>query len=191
LNPEPGAVYYLFINLLFPVIVAAGCLLLAFRYYPRYIARVFEEDDRNMPPSERFADGHDYVKTRSHVVFAHHFATIAGAGPIVGPTLALAFGWQPVWLWILIGGIFFGAVHDMSAMFVSLRERGQTIAAIARRTLGPVGYVLNLAVLIFVLTIINAIFLNLSVTALTSTYPVTALGLSDSFPVTRAAPWLA
>ena len=177
LEPRPGAVYYLVINLLFPVIVAAGFLLLAFRVYPRYIARVFGEDDRNVPPSERFADGRDYVKTRSHVVFAHHFATIAGAGPIVGPTLALAFGWQPVWLWIVIGGIFFGAVHDMSAMFVSLREQGQTIAAIARRTLGPVGYLLNLAILIFVLTIINAIFLNLSVTALTSTYPVTALGL--------------
>jgi len=165
-------------NLLLPVVVAAACLLLAVRWYPRYIARVFREDDGNPPPSERFADGRDYVKSRSHVVFAHHFATIAGAGPIVGPTLALAFGWQPVWLWVVIGGIFFGAVHDMSAMFLSVRERGQTIAAIARRTLGPVGYVLNLIVLIFVLTIINAIFLNLSVTALTSTYPLEALGLA-------------
>jgi carbon starvation protein len=165
-------------NLLVVVAVAAGCFLLAYRWYPGYIAGVFKEDDRNVPPSERFADGHDYVKTRSHVVFAHHFATIAGAGPIVGPTLALAFGWQPVWLWIVIGGIFFGAVHDMSAMFLSLRERGQTIAAIARRTLGPVGFLLNLIVLIFVLTILNAIFLNLSVTALTSTYPMASLGLT-------------
>jgi carbon starvation protein len=165
-------------NLLLPVAVAAGCLLLAFRWYPPYIARAFKEDDRNPPPSERFADGRDYVKSRSHVVFAHHFATIAGAGPIVGPTLALAFGWQPVWLWVVIGGVFFGAVHDMSAMFLSVRERGQTIAAVARRTLGPVGYLLNLVILIFVLTIINAIFLNLSVTALTSTYPLEALGLA-------------
>ena len=112
------------------------------------------------------------------MVFGHHFATIAGAGPIVGPTLALAFGWQPVWLWVVIGGICFGAVHDMTTMFASVRERGESIAAIARRTLGPVGYVLNLVVLIFVLTIINAIFLNLSVTALTSTYPLGALGLA-------------
>jgi carbon starvation protein len=165
-------------NLLVPVAAAAACLYLAFRWYPRYIAHVFKEDDRNPPPCERYADGTDYVKSRTHVVFAHHFATIAGAGPIVGPTLALAFGWQPVWLWVVVGGICFGAVHDMSAMFTSVRERGQSIAAVARRTLGPVGYLLNLVVLIFVLTIINAIFLNLSVTALTSTYPLSALALS-------------
>ncbi|MEZ5320283.1 MAG: carbon starvation CstA family protein [Vicinamibacterales bacterium] len=165
-------------NLLAPVVVAAAALLLAFRLYPRYIGRVFKEDDRNVPPSERLADGTDYVKSKSHVVFGHHFATIAGAGPIVGPTLALAFGWQPVWLWVVIGGIFFGAVHDMSAMFMSVREGGQTIGAIARRVLGPAGYVLNLVVLIFVLTIINAIFLNLAVTALTSVYPMASLGLT-------------
>jgi len=165
------------VNLLWPVLVAAAGFVLALRWYPRYIARVFKEDDRNVPPSERLGDGVDYVKSRSQVVFAHHFATIAGAGPIVGPTLALAFGWQPVWLWVIIGGIFFGAVHDMSAMFMSVRENGQTVAAIARRTLGPVGYVLNLIVLIFVLTIINAIFLNLSVTALTSVYPLASIGM--------------
>jgi carbon starvation protein len=165
------------VNLLWPVLIAAACMLLALRWYPRYIARVFKEDDRNVPPSERLADGVDYVKSRSQVVFAHHFATIAGAGPIVGPTLALAFGWQPVWLWVIIGGIFFGAVHDMAAMFISVRENGQTVAAIARKTLGPIGYVLNLVVLIFVLTIINAIFLNLSVTALTSVYPLASIGM--------------
>lgn len=164
-------------NLLVPVLLAAVFFLIALRWYPPYIARVFREDDRNVPPSVRLADGVDYVESRTQVVFAHHFATIAGAGPIVGPTLALAFGWQPVWLWVIVGGIFFGAVHDMTAMFMSLRENGSTIAAVARKTLGPAGYLLNLIVLIFVLTIINAIFLNLSVTALTSVYPLDALGL--------------
>ncbi len=167
-------------NILVPVSVAAACLLLACRWYPRYIARVFREDDSNPTPGERLADGRDYVKSRTHVVFGHHFATIAGAGPIVGPTLALAFGWQPVWLWVVIGGIFFGAVHDMSAMFVSAREGGKSIGAIARTTLGPLGYLLNLTVLIFVLTIISAIFLNLSVTALTSLYPLDALKLDPA-----------
>ena len=164
-------------NILVPVAVAAAIFLVALRWYPQYIARAFGEDDRTPTPSERHADGRDYVKSRSQVVFAHHFATIAGAGPIVGPTLALAYGWQPVWLWIVFGGIFFGAVHDMSAVFVSIREGGRSIGEIARRTLGPAGYLLNLLILIFVLTIINAIFLNLSVTALTSTYPLEALGL--------------
>lgn len=167
-------------NILLPVTAAAVLLILAYRWYPRYIARVFKEDDTRMTPCERLADGKDYVKSRTHVVFGHHFATIAGAGPIVGPTLALAYGWQPVWLWLVIGGIFFGAMHDMTAMFVSAREGGKSIGAIARTTLGPLGYLLNLTVLIFVLAIINAIFLNLSVTALTSLYPLEALRLDPS-----------
>lgn len=159
--------------------MAALVLGVALRLYPRYIARVFMEDDAHMPPSERFADGRDYVKSPTHVVFGHHFATIAGAGPIVGPTLALAFGWQPVWLWVVLGGIFFGAAHDMSVLFTSLREGGRSIGEVARRVLGPAGYLLNLLVLIFVLSIINAIFLNLSVVALTSIYPLEALRVTD------------
>src|SRR5690606_29081011 len=157
---------------------AAAALALAMRLYPPFIARTFREDDGNAPPSARYADGRDYVDSRSHVVFGHHFASIAGAGPIVGPTLALAFGWQPVWLWVVLGGIFFGAAHDMSVLFTSLREGGRSIADVARRVLGPTGYLLNLLVLIFVLSIINAIFLNLSVVALTSTYPLETLGVA-------------
>ncbi|MCU0257268.1 MAG: hypothetical protein MUF60_11075 [Vicinamibacterales bacterium] len=153
---------------------------LALRIYPRWIARVYQEDDRNPPPSVTHADGRDFVESRTHVAFAQHFSAIAGAGPIVGPTLALAFGWQPVWLWIVIGGIFFGAVHDMAVLFTSLRERGCTVVGLARRALGPAGYVLMLVVLVFVLTVINAIFLNLSVTALTSIYPLAAMGLDQT-----------
>jgi carbon starvation protein len=167
------------VNILIPVVTAGVALAVAVRLYPPLIARVFAEDDRNPPPSRVKADGVDYVPSRPHVVFGHHFATIAGAGPIVGPTLALALGWQPVWLWVVLGGIFFGAVHDMSVMFTSLREGGRSIGDVARRVLGPAGYLLNLLVLIFVLSIINAIFLNLSVTALTSMYPVSAMGLVE------------
>jgi carbon starvation protein len=167
------------VNILLPVVVAGAALALAVRLYPPIIARAFAENDDNPPPSATRADGRDYVATRTHVVFGHHFATIAGAGPIVGPTLALALGWQPVWLWVVLGGIFFGAAHDMSVMCTSLREGGRSIGDIARRVLGPAGYLLNLLVLIFVLSIINAIFLNLSVTALTSTYPIDAMGLAD------------
>ena len=166
-------------NILIPVVLAGVALSLAVRFYPPVIARIFAEDDRNPPPSRTQADGVDFVESRPHVVFGHHFATIAGAGPIVGPTLALALGWQPVWLWVILGGIFFGAVHDMSVMFTSLREGGRSIGDIARKVLGPAGYLLNLLVLIFVLSIINAIFLNLSVTALTSMYPVSAMGLVE------------
>jgi carbon starvation protein len=164
-------------NILVPVVAAAAFLLIALRIYPRWIASVFNEDDSNPTPAVRNEDGRDYIKSRTAVVFGHHFATIAGAGPIVGPTLAIAFGWQPVWLWVVLGGIFYGAVHDMSVMFASVREGGKTIAEVARRTLGPLGYLLMLLVLVFVLSIINAIFLKLSVQALTSAYPLESLRL--------------
>ncbi len=164
-------------NVLLVVVAGGAILLLASRTYPFWIARVFDQDDANPPPSVRFADGKEYVKTPSQVVFAHHFASIAGAGPIVGPILALAFGWGPAWLWIIFGGILYGAVHDMTAMFVSLREGGKTIAEVARRTLGTTGYLLFVVFLIFVLCLINAIFLNLSARALTSVVSIESLGV--------------
>jgi carbon starvation protein len=163
-------------NVLLIVGVGALLLFLASRTYPFWIARVFDQDDRAAPPAVRLADGRDYVATPTHVVFAHHFASIAGAGPILGPTLALAFGWGPAWLWIVLGGIFYGAVHDMSSMFVSVREGGRTIAEIARRTLGTGGYLLFVAFLLLVLSLVNAIFLKASAAALTSAYPLSLLG---------------
>lgn len=161
------------------LVVAAGALLLwiATRVYPFWIARTFDENDSNPTPAERFADDKDFVKSPSHVVFAHHFASIAGAGPIVGPIIALAFGWTPAWLWIILGGIFYGAVHDMSSMFISVREGGRTIAEIARRTLGNFGYFLFVAFLLIVISLVNAIFLKLSAGALASMYPLQSLGL--------------
>jgi len=172
-------------NILIVVGVGAALLLLASRLYPFWISRVFRLDDTSPPPSEQFADGKDYVKTPTQVVFAHHFASIAGAGPIVGPIMALAFGWGPAWLWIIFGGIMIGGVHDMSAMAVSMREGGKSIAEIARRTLGTSGYVLFVLILILVLCLINAIFLNLSATALTSLVPMSALQLDPSETVLR------
>ncbi len=163
-------------NLLLIVGVGAVLLLVASRTYPFWIAKVFDQDDRNPPPSVRYADGTDYVRTPSQVVFAHHFASIAGAGPILGPILALTFGWGPAWLWIVLGGIFYGAVHDMTSMFVSVREGGKTIAEIARRTLGNAGYLLFVAFLLLVLSLVNAIFLKASAAALTSAYPLDLLG---------------
>lgn len=172
-------------NILFVIGIGAVLLLIAGRTYPYWIGRVFKQDDRNPPPSVTKADGVDYVKSQTQVVFAHHFASIAGAGPIVGPIIALAFGWGPAWLWIILGAIFYGAVHDMTTMFVSLREGGKTIAEIARRTLGTGGFLLLIAILILVLTLINAIFLNLSAVALTTLTPIENLGVSAEETVLR------
>ncbi|MFA4944127.1 MAG: carbon starvation CstA family protein [Lentisphaeria bacterium] len=164
-------------NVLIPLLAGLLLLGLGARFYSSWISRLLGVDDRRPTPARRLEDGRDYVPTRTHVVFAHHFATIAGAGPIVGPTLALAFGWAPAWGWIVLGCILFGAVHDMTAMFISLREDGRSLADVCRRTLGGAGYFCFLAFLLLILTLINAIFLKLSCKALSAAYPAALLKL--------------
>jgi carbon starvation protein len=163
------------VNVLVPLLVGIGFLAIAGRFYSAYLCRRLGINTRNRMPSETLRDNRDYIPTRTHVVFAHHFSVIAGAGPIVGPILALAYGWAPAWVWIVIGCILFGAVHDMTSMFVSMREDGRSIADMCRRTLGGAGYLLFAIFLIMMLTLINAIFLNLSCKALTASYPVALL----------------
>jgi len=165
-------------NVMWPFLLGVGLLLLAARTYPFFLCRQLGVDDRNPTPARRHADGRDYVPTRTHIVFAHHFSVIAGAGPIVGPTLALAYGWAPAWLWIVLGCALFGAVHDMTAMFVSMREDGKSMAEMSLRSLGGAGYFFFLGFLIMILTLINAIFLNLSCKALTAAYPAARLKLA-------------
>ncbi|MEM7228359.1 MAG: carbon starvation CstA family protein [Planctomycetota bacterium] len=172
-------------NLLLVVAVGGIILFIASRTYARVIAAQFDPDDSRPTPADACADGVDFVKSPSTVVFAHHFASIAGAGPIIGPIIALSYGWGPAWLWIVIGGIFYGAVHDMSSMFVSLREGGKTIAEVARRTLGTSGYILFLLLLLIVISVVNAIFLKLSASALQSAYPLASLGLNESQSLLR------
>jgi carbon starvation protein len=165
-------------NAFVPLVVGVAILLIASRTYPFFLGRLLGLDNTRQTPAHRLEDGKDYVPTRSQVVFAHHFAVIAGAGPIVGPTMALAFGFGAPWLWVIIGCILFGAVHDMVTMFISMREDGKSMAEMSRRTLGTWGYFLFLGFLIMVLTLITAVFLNLSCGALTADYPLTLLQLS-------------
>jgi len=165
-------------NVLIPLVLVLAAFGLAVRYYGRTMNRVFGVDLQRPTPAIAQADGIDYCATRSHIVFGHHFATIAGAGPIVGPVIALAYGWLPALLWIVIGSIFIGAVHDMSALFVSVRERGHSIADIARRALGNTGYALFVMFSLCLLILVAAVFLELTAKALTSTEALETLGLA-------------
>jgi carbon starvation protein len=175
-------------NVLLPLCAGLLILIVASRTYPFYISRLLGVDDSQPTPAHRLADGRDYVPSRTHVVFAHHFAVIAGAGPIVGPTLALAFGYGASWAWIVLGCVLFGAVHDMTSMFVSMREDGRSIAEMANRTLGKGGYLLFVAFLVLILSLINAIFLNLSCKALTADYPLSLLKLASSSTLLHTYP---
>ena len=144
------------INALTLVFAALCIFAVAYRVYGIFLAnKVLRLDAGRITPAVRFADGHDYVKTNEYVLYGHHFAAIAAAGPLVGPVLAAQFGYLPGALWILIGCVLGGAVHDMVVLFASVRHKGQSLSAIAQREVGPVtGTVAGIAVLcILILTL--------------------------------------
>lgn len=117
------------------IIVLGGAYLL----YGRYLAKTWGVDPKAKTPAYEMEDGVDYVPADTGVVFGHQFASIAGAGPINGPIQAAVFGWVPVLLWVLIGGVFFGAVQDFSAMFASVKNKGRTIGYIIELYIGKIG----------------------------------------------------
>lgn len=144
------------------LLIAAGALVLylvAYHTYGRWLARrIFRLDSDAATPSNALQDDVDFVPTDKAVLFGHHFTSIAGTGPIVGPALAVIWGWVPALLWVLFGSIFIGAVHDFGALVVSIRNRGQTVGDIAGRVLAPRTRFLFLALLFLALTIVLAIF---------------------------------
>lgn len=148
-------------------------------FYSRFLARAWGEDPSRPTPATALNDGRDYVPTPAPVVFAHHYASIAGAGPIIGPVIAICYGWAPALLWILIGGVLIGATHDFLATFMATREGGQSIATVARRVLGNGPFVGLILFLLVALALVCATFLNLSAAALTSTVEYARLGLGQ------------
>ncbi|MEX2639337.1 MAG: carbon starvation protein A [Balneolales bacterium] len=143
------------------LLTSAFILLLAYRYYGNFIARKLEIDDRNITPAHRQKDGIDYEPASKSVVLGHHFASIAGAGPIVGPIIAVSFGWIPALLWILIGGIFFGAVHDLASIMASLRHKGKSIGEIIQIYIGDFGKKLFLIFAFATLLLVIAVFADI------------------------------
>jgi carbon starvation protein len=156
---------------------AVVCYWIGSRFYGGFVEKQFDVSKDRITPAVRVNDGRDYVPAKPFVLFAHHFAAIAGAGPIVGPTLALAYGVVPGLVWLILGVVFLGGVHDMCSLLVSVREGGRSIAEIARQVLGKAGYGLMIGFLLVSLLMVTATFLNLSVLALTSSYPAAKVGL--------------
>ena len=142
------------------IAVAAFVLyLIAYNTYGRFLAKkLFALDPIARTPAHEFADGVDYVPSRKQIVFGHHFASIAGTGPIVGPALAIIWGWLPALIWVVAGCIFMGAVHDFGALVVSMRHKGRSIADVCNELVNPRVRVLFLAIVTFGLIIVIAIF---------------------------------
>lgn len=155
------------INALWIVVAAVCVYLIAYRYYSRFIARkVFELDATRMTPAWRHNDGLDYVPTNKHVLFGHHFAAIAGAGPLVGPVLAAQMGYLPGMLWILAGVVFAGAVQDFTVLFISMRRDGRSLGDLIKSELGTVPGVIALFGAFLIMVIILAVLALIVVKAL-------------------------
>lgn len=118
------------------VIVGIAILIVGYIFYGGWLAKQWGVDDTKVTPAHELEDGMDYVPAKAPVLMGHHFSSIAGAGPINGPIQAAVFGWVPVVLWVLIGGIFFGAVHDYGALFASIRHKGQSLGEVVAVNIG-------------------------------------------------------
>ena len=150
------------------LVVATGCVYaIGYRFHSAWLmATVLTIDPSRQTPAERHADGQDFVKTNRWVVFGHHFAAIAGPGPLVGPVLAAQFGYLPGFLWILIGAVLGGAVHDSIILWLSLRRRGKSVGQMLREEVGPLAGTLAVVGLLGIITMLMAVLALVVVKAL-------------------------
>ncbi len=175
------------------LLIALGAFvayIIAYFTYGRWLSRkIFKLDPANKAPSLEFEDGADFVPTSKSVVFGHHFTSIAGTGPIVGPALAVIWGWLPALLWVLFGSIFIGAVHDFGSLLISMRNKGQTVGDISGRVLAPRTRILFLSVLFLALTIVLAIF-GLVIAAVFKLFPTAIFPCLIQIPIAIAIGFL-
>jgi len=169
-------------NALAVAVVTVIAYILAYRYYARFLGdKVLSLDPVRPTPAREFEDGVDFVPTRRIILFGHHFASIAGLGPILGPAIAVIWGWLPAVLWILFGSILIGGVHDMTTLFVSLRNRGRSIGDVVQTLVGPRARILFLLLIFFTLSLAMGTFVRIIATLFSDAFhpesvlPVAAL----------------
>lgn len=152
------------------LVISIAILCIAYLTYGRWLAKQWGIDPSRKTPSHTEEDGVDYVPAKAPVLMGHHFSSIAGAGPINGPIQAAVFGWIPVLLWVLIGGIFFGAVHDFGALFASLRHKGQSIGEVIASTMGSKAKKLFIIFSYLTLILVVAAFASIVANTFMATY---------------------
>ena len=174
-------------NSLILVILAMIGYLLAYRFYGRFLGRkVFRLSAARVMPAHEFKDGVDFVPTKPNIIFGHHFTTIAGLGPIVGPAIGIIWGWLPAFLWVFLGSIFMGAVHDFSTLVISARNRGRSIGELTADIISPsTRYALQF-IMQLLLFIVLAVFAMI-VGSLFVSYPEAVIPVWAQIPV---AVWL-
>lgn len=157
-------------NALLLLLIGLAVLIIAYITYGAWLSKQWGVDDSKVTPAHTMEDGKDYVPAKAPVLFGHHFSSIAGAGPINGPIQAAVFGWVPVLLWVLIGGIFFGAVHDFGALFASIRHKGQSIGEVIADSIGARAKRLFLIFSYLTLILVVAAFASIVAKTFNATY---------------------
>jgi carbon starvation protein len=141
------------------LVIVLTILALGYRYYSAFVAaRVYGLDPDFVVPAREFEDGVDYIPTNKHVLFGHHFTSVAGAAPIVGPSIAVFWGWGPALAWVVLGTVFAAGVHDFGSIVVSVRNKGRNIGTLTGEVINPRARTLFLLIIFFLLTLVNAVF---------------------------------
>ena len=165
------------------IAAALGTYAIAYRFYARFIVKkVLEVDDKRATPAERLDNAVDFQPTDRRVLFGHHFAAIAGAGPLVGPVLAAQMGYLPGTIWIIVGVIVAGAVQDMVVLFVSMRRDGKSLGQMAREEIGPVGGAAALIAVFSIMIILLAVLALVVVNALAAS-PWGTFSIAMTIPI--------
>jgi len=177
-------------NSLVLAVIAFTGYIIAYRVYGRFLARrVFSIDPNAITPAFAQRDDRDYVPTRRQIVFGHHFTSIAGTGPIVGPAIGIIWGWLPAFIWVFLGPIFIGAVHDFGAIVISARNRGRTIGDTAGQVINQRTRILFLLIIMFLLLIVIAIFAMI-IGILFTMYPASVFPIWAQIPIAVGLGWV-
>jgi len=162
-------------NAIFVAIVALGSFYMAYKFYGGFLAKkIFKLDADVRTPAHELEDGVDYVPTDKKILWGHHFTSIAGAAPIVGPAIGVIWGWLPAVLWVILGTIFMGAVHDLGALVISLRHQGKTIGELTENVINERSRTLFLLIMLFLVWIVIAVF-ALVIAVLLNMFPATVI----------------
>ena len=171
------------------VVVAFAGYVVAYHTYGRYLSRkIFGLDPDREVPAKTHRDGIDYVPTRKQVIFGHHFTSIAGTGPIVGPAIGIIWGWVPALLWVFVGAVFMGAVHDFGALVVSLRHQGHSMADITGMIMNRRLKIMFFTIVFMALLIVIAIF-GLVIAVLFDAYPQAVFPVWMEIPIALVLGW--
>ncbi|MBM7572181.1 carbon starvation protein A [Aquibacillus albus] len=164
-------------------IIGIIVFILGYRYYSKFIAeRIYKLDPNYVTPAHRYKDGVDYVPTNKYVLWGHHFTSVAGAAPIVGPAIAVYWGWLPAFLWVVLGTVFAAGVHDFGTLVLSVRNKGQSIGTLAHRLIGQRAKLLFLFIILILVLMVNAVFAWV-ISSLFVSYPSSVLPIFIQIPL--------